>query len=89
MDGFKQVAGIIRNEHPQIQTIVLAYLDPEQSAEILAVPGKGQFDDDAYRQSGRSTASGTASERIMEKQLAGQAGTQAAKMGDSNLPRTL
>jgi len=32
----KQVANIIRNEHPQIQTIVMSYLEPEQSAEIMA-----------------------------------------------------
>ena len=25
-----------QNEHPQIQTIVLSYLEPEQSAEILS-----------------------------------------------------
>jgi len=29
----KQVANIIRNEHPQIQTIVMSYLEPEQSAD--------------------------------------------------------
>ena len=32
----RQVASIIQNEHPQIQTIVLSYLEPEQSAEILS-----------------------------------------------------
>ncbi|MBF4296469.1 flagellar motor switch protein FliG, partial [Vibrio anguillarum] len=32
----RQVASIIVNEHPQIQTIVLSYLEPDQSAEILA-----------------------------------------------------
>ena len=32
----RQVATIIQNEHPQIQTIVLSYLEPEQSAEILS-----------------------------------------------------
>lgn len=32
----RQVAHIIKNEHPQIQTIVLSYLDPEQSADILS-----------------------------------------------------
>ena len=32
----RQVATIIQNEHPQIQTIVLSYLEPEQSAQILA-----------------------------------------------------
>lgn len=31
----RAVADIIRNEHPQIQAIVIAYLDPDQSAEIL------------------------------------------------------
>ena len=30
----KQVANIIRNEHPQIQTIVLSYLEPEQLSLI-------------------------------------------------------
>ncbi|MCM2248814.1 flagellar motor switch protein FliG, partial [Klebsiella pneumoniae] len=41
----KQVANIIRNEHPQIHTIVLSYLEPEQSAEILAqFPEKVRLD---------------------------------------------
>lgn len=31
----RSVADIIRNEHPQIQAIVLAYVDPDQAAEIL------------------------------------------------------
>lgn len=33
----RAVAEIIRLEHPQIISIVLAYLDPDQSAEILAL----------------------------------------------------
>ncbi len=32
----RAVAELIRQEHPQIVSIVLAYLDPDQSAEILA-----------------------------------------------------
>ena len=32
----KQVASIIQNEHPQIQTIVVSFLEAEQSAEILS-----------------------------------------------------
>ncbi len=32
----RQVANIIRNEHPQIQTIVLSYLEPDQAAQILS-----------------------------------------------------
>ena len=31
----RAIADLIRNEHPQIQAIVLAYIDPDQSAEVL------------------------------------------------------
>ena len=81
---FKQVANIIRNEHPQIQTIVLSYLDPQQSAEIM-----GQFTDKvrldlmmriANLEEVQPAALQELNE-IMEKQFAGQAGAQAAKMG--------
>jgi len=80
----KQVANIIRNEHPQIQTIVLSYLEPDQSAEIL-----GQFADKvrldltmriANLEEVQPAALQELNE-IMEKQFAGQAGAQAAKMG--------
>ena len=80
----KQVASIIRNEHPQIQTIVLSYLEPEQSAEILAqFPEKVRLDllmRIANLEEVQPAALQELNE-IMEKQLAGQAGTQAAKMG--------
>lgn len=33
----RAVAELIRQEHPQIISIVLAYLDPDQSAEVLAL----------------------------------------------------
>ena len=80
----KQVANIIRNEHPQIQTIVLSYLEPDQSAEIL-----GQFADKvrldltmriANLEEVQPAALQELNE-IMEKQFAGQAGAQSAKMG--------
>ncbi|HTU67013.1 MAG TPA: flagellar motor switch protein FliG [Steroidobacteraceae bacterium] len=32
----KAIAELVRNEHPQIIAIVLSYLDPDQSAEVLA-----------------------------------------------------
>ncbi|MEC8232329.1 flagellar motor switch protein FliG [Alteromonas sp. 009811495] len=80
----KQVASIIRNEHPQIQTIVLSYLEPEQSAEILAqFPEKVRLDllmRIANLEEVQPAALQELNE-IMEKQFAGQAGTQAAKMG--------
>ena len=80
----KQVASIIRNEHPQIQTIVLSYLEPEQSAEILSqFPEKVRLDllmRIANLEEVQPAALQELNE-IMEKQFAGQAGTQAAKMG--------
>ncbi|AWL12562.1 Flagellar motor switch protein FliG [Saliniradius amylolyticus] len=80
----KQVASIIRNEHPQIQTIVLSYLEAEQSAEIMAqFPEKVRLDlmmRIANLEEVQPAALQELNE-IMEKQFAGQAGTQAAKMG--------
>jgi flagellar motor switch protein FliG len=80
----KQVANIIRNEHPQIQTIVLSYLEPDKSADIMS-----QFNDVvrldlmmriANLEEVQPAALQELNE-IMEKQFAGQAGAQAAKMG--------
>lgn len=80
----RQVATIIVNEHPQIQTIVLSYLEPDQSAEILA-----QFSERdrlqllmriAHLEEVQPSALAELNE-IMEKQFAGQAGAQAAKIG--------
>ena len=80
----KQVAGIIRNEHPQIQTIVLSYLEPEQSAEILSQFAEKVRLDLLMRIANLEEVQPAALQElneIMEKQFAGQAGTQAAKMG--------
>lgn len=80
----KQVANIIRNEHPQIQTIVLSYLEPEQSAEILAqLPEKVRLDLTMRIANLEEVQPAALQElnEIMEKQFAGQAGAQAAKMG--------
>ncbi|SFC23648.1 flagellar motor switch protein FliG [Pseudoalteromonas denitrificans] len=80
----KQVANIIRNEHPQIQTIVLSYLDPEQSAEIIAqFPEKVRLDLTMRIANLEEVQPAALQElnEIMEKQFAGQAGAQAAKMG--------
>ncbi|WP_018693105.1 flagellar motor switch protein FliG [Algicola sagamiensis] len=80
----KQVANIIRNEHPQIQTIVLAYLEPEQSAEIIGqFPEKVRLDLTMRIANLEEVQPAALQElnEIMEKQFAGQAGAQAAKMG--------
>ena len=80
----RQVASIIQNEHPQIQTIVMSYLEPEQSAEIMSqFPDKVRLDlmmRIANLEEVQPAALHELNE-IMEKQFAGQSGAQAAKMG--------
>ncbi|WP_087021521.1 flagellar motor switch protein FliG [Thaumasiovibrio subtropicus] len=80
----RQVASIIVNEHPQIQTIVLSYLEPEQSAEIMSqFPERVRLDlmmRIANLEEVQPAALHELNE-IMEKQFAGQAGAQAAKIG--------
>jgi flagellar motor switch protein FliG len=80
----RQVANIIISEHPQIQTIVLSYLDPEQSAEIMAQFSEKVRLDLMMRIANLEEVQPAALQElndIMEKQFAGQAGVQAAKMG--------
>lgn len=80
----RQVATIIQNEHPQIQTIVLSYLDPEQSAQILSqFPETNRLDlimRIATLEEVQPAALQELNE-IMEKQFAGSAGAQTAKIG--------
>jgi len=78
------VASIILNEHPQIQTIVLSYLEPEQSAEILSQFPEQVRLDLVMRIANLEEVQPAALQElndIMEKQFAGAAGAQAAKMG--------
>ncbi len=80
----KQVANIIRNEHPQIQTIVLSYLEADQSADIMSQFTEKTRLDLMMRIANLEEVQPAALQElneIMEKQFAGQAGAQAAKMG--------
>ncbi|ATF09203.1 flagellar motor switch protein FliG [Candidatus Enterovibrio altilux] len=80
----RQVASIIINEHPQIQTIVLSYLEPEQSADILTQFAERNALDLVMRIANLEEVQPAALHElneIMEKQFAGQAGAQAAKIG--------
>ena len=80
----RQVATIIQNEHPQIQTIVLSYLEPDQAAEILAQSPENTRLDLMMRIANLEEVQPAALQElndIMEKQFAGQGGAQAAKMG--------
>ncbi|SFS90295.1 flagellar motor switch protein FliG [Succinivibrio dextrinosolvens] len=80
----RQVATIIQNEHPQIQTIVLSYLEPEQSAEILSQFNETVRLDLIMRIATLEEVQPAALQElneIMEKQFAGAAGSQTAKIG--------
>ncbi|ACR11388.1 flagellar motor switch protein FliG [Teredinibacter turnerae] len=80
----RSVADIIRNEHPQIQAIVIAYLDADQSAEVLAFfPEKVRLDV-MMRVAALDTVQPSALQElnnILEKQFSGSAGSQTKEMG--------
>src|SRR5690606_19088778 len=80
----RSVSDMIRNEHPQIQAIVIAYLDPDQSAEILTYfPEKVRLDI-MMRVASLDTVQPSALQElndILEKQFSGNAASQTKAMG--------
>ncbi|PVZ13711.1 MULTISPECIES: flagellar motor switch protein FliG [unclassified Pseudomonas] len=80
----RAVADVIRYEHPQIQAIVVAYLDPDQAGEVL-----GHFDHKArldiiLRVSSLNTVQPAALKElntILEKQFAGNSTTARTSLG--------
>jgi flagellar motor switch protein FliG len=81
----RSVSDIIRYEHPQIQAIVLAYLDPDQSAQVL-----GHFADPRVRQdlvmrvAALDTVQPAALQElndILEAQFSGSSSIQSSAMG--------
>jgi len=80
----RSIADIIRNEHPQIQAIVIAYLDADQSAEVLTYfPEKVQLDV-MLRVASLDTVQPSALQElndILEKQFSGNAGSQTKDIG--------
>jgi flagellar motor switch protein FliG len=80
----RSVADIIRNEHPQIQAIVIAYLDPDQSAEILSYFQDKVRLDIMMRVAALDTVQPSALQElndILEKQFSGNASSQTKAMG--------
>lgn len=80
----RSVADIIRNEHPQIQAIVIAYLDSDQSAEIMTYFSDTVRLDIMMRVSSLDTIQPSALQElndILEKQFSGNAGSQTTTMG--------
>jgi len=80
----RAVADVIRYEHPQIQAIVVAYLDPDQAGEVLS-----HFDhkvrlDIVLRVSSLNTVQPAALKElnlILEKQFSGSTNTTRASLG--------
>jgi flagellar motor switch protein FliG len=80
----RAVADVIRFEHPQIQAIVVAYLDPDQAGEVL-----GHFDhkvrlDIILRVSSLNTVQPAALKelnQILEKQFSGNSNTSRTNLG--------
>jgi flagellar motor switch protein FliG len=80
----RAVADVIRFEHPQIQAIVVAYLDADQAGEVL-----GHFDhkvrlDIILRISSLNTVQPAALKelnQILEKQFSGNANTSRTSLG--------
>ena len=80
----RSVADIIRNEHPQIQAIVIAYLDSDQAAEIMTYFSDTVRLDIMMRVSSLDTVQPSALQElndILEKQFSGSAGSQTTTMG--------
>lgn len=80
----RSISDMIRNEHPQIQAIVIAYLDADQSAEILSFfPEKVRLDI-MMRVASLDTVQPQALQElndILEKQFSGNAASQTKAMG--------
>lgn len=80
----RAVADIIRFEHPQIQAIVLSYLDSDQSAEILRFFDPKVRLDVMLRVAALESVQPQALQElndILEKQFSGSGGTQTTSMG--------
>lgn len=83
MDG-RAVAELIRYEHPQIQAIVVSYLEPDQSAEVLAILDDKVRLDVMMRVASLDTVQPQALaelNNILEKQFSGSSNTTTSKIG--------
>lgn len=80
----RQVADLIRHEHPQIQAIVISYLDADQSAEILSNFDEKVRLDIIMRVASLEAVQPAALQElndILERQVTGKAGSQTQQMG--------
>jgi flagellar motor switch protein FliG len=84
----RSVADLIRNEHPQIQAIVIAYLDADQAAEVLANLVDKVRLDIIMRVAALDSVHPSALQElndILEKQFSGNASSQTKAMGGTKV----
>ena len=80
----RAVADLVRNEHPQIVAIVLAYVDPDQAADVLAqLPERMRSDVlmRIARLDGIQPAALRELDEIMEKQFSGGNNLKSSSVG--------
>lgn len=80
----KAIFEIVRNEHPQIVSIILSFLDPDQSAEILKLfPDRDRVDLVLRMATLESIQPAALDElnKIMEKHFSGNANLQKSNIG--------
>ena len=80
----RAIAELIRNEHPQIVSIVLSYLEPEQAAAVLQLFSEAQRSDIIMRLAtldGVQPAAIQELNNIMEKQFIGQNNIKQSNIG--------
>ncbi|WP_367401427.1 flagellar motor switch protein FliG [Solimonas sp. SE-A11] len=80
----RAVADLVRNEHPQIVAIVLAYLDPDQAAEVLELLPERMRGDVLMRIArldGIQPAALRELDEIMEKQFSGGTNLKSSSVG--------
>ncbi|MBV1885388.1 MAG: flagellar motor switch protein FliG [Gammaproteobacteria bacterium] len=84
----RAVCEIIRYEHPQIQSIVIAYLDPDQAAEVLGLLDERVRIDVMMRIASLDAVQPLALQElnnILEKQFSTSTGASSANMGGSKV----
>ncbi len=80
----RTVADIIRSEHPQIQAIMMSYLEADQAAAILSFLSENDRLEIVQRVANMDTVHPAALQELndtLEKQFAGHAKSQARTMG--------
>jgi flagellar motor switch protein FliG len=88
----RAVADLVRNEHPQIVAIVLAYLDPDQAAEVLPLLPERMRSDVLMRIArldGIQPQALRELDEIMEKQFSGGNNLKASSVGGIKVAATI